>query len=54
MEAVDFIKRNRNAPSFSTSRTMLAHSPSGKPDVLRKYERKPGAGKEQNNPVHVC
>ncbi len=51
-EAVDFIKRNRERPFFLYLAHYAVHTElAAKPDVVRKYERKPGAGKEQNNPV---
>lgn len=51
-EAVDFIKRNRERPFFLYIAHYAVHTElAAKPEVVRKYERKPGAGKEQNNPV---
>ncbi len=51
-EAVDFIKRNRERPFFLYLAHYAPHTAlAAKPDVLRKYSRKPGAGKEQNNPA---
>ena len=51
-EALDFIKRNRERPFFLYLAHYTVHTElAAKPDILRKYQRKPGVGKEQNNPV---
>ncbi len=51
-EALDFIKRNREHPFFLYIAHYTVHTKlAAKPEILRKYERKPGASKEQNNPV---
>jgi len=51
-EALDFIKRNQERPFFLYLAHYTVHTKlAAKPEILRKYERKPGAGKEQNNPV---
>ena len=51
-EALDFIKRSRERPFFLYLAHYTVHTElAAKPAIVRKYQRKPSAGKEQNNPV---
>jgi len=51
-EAVDFITRHKGHPFFLYVSHYSVHTRLvGKPDKVEKYRRKPGAGKNRNNPV---
>lgn len=50
-EAVDFIEANAKKPFFLYLAHFAPHTKlDGKPELVRKYEGKPGAGKDHNNP----
>jgi len=50
-EAVEFIERNRARPFFLFLSHYAPHTRlAGKPQLVAKYARKPGAGKNRNNP----
>jgi len=50
-EAVEFIQRNHERPFFLFLSHYAPHTRlAGKPALVEKYSRKPGAGKNRNNP----
>ncbi len=54
-EAVDFIRRHKNEPFFLYHSHYAPHTNLGaKPHLIAKYERKPGAAKNNNNPVFAA
>lgn len=51
LEAVDFIKRHKDEPFFLYLANYAVHTKlDGKADLVKKYQSKPGAGKDKNNP----
>jgi len=51
LEAVEFIERNRQRPFFLFLSHYAVHTRlAGKPQLVEKYARKPGAGPNRNNP----
>jgi len=50
-EAVQFIERNQDKPFFLYKSHYAVHTRlAGKPDLVKHFESKPGAGKKKNNP----
>ena len=50
-EAVEFIRRHKDGPFFLYLAHYSVHTKlEAKPELVRKYAAKPGAGKERNNP----
>lgn len=51
LEAVEFIKRHKDQPFFLYLSHYSVHTKlEAKPELVKKYAAKPGAGKERNNP----
>ena len=52
VEAADFIKRHRDGPFFLYVSYYSVHTRlAGRQPLVKKYQAKPGAGKNRNNPV---